>query len=365
MYNQAAWSVIHKAWGINGQENLRILLERSSAEEIWQQPEQTLQRLGLKAPTEFINRFKQLKATVDMARIADNLEKYQIGLVGYDDEEYPEKLKYIYNPPAILYVKGCLPDPRQLAIAVVGSRKCTEYGKKVAKQIAAELAANGCLILSGLARGIDAASHEGALQGGGCTTAVLGCGVDKIYPRENKGLYQKILEQEASGIISELPLGSEPLKHHFPLRNRIISGLCNGLLVVEAAMKSGALITSELALEQGKEIFAVPGPVTSALSEGTHKLIKDGAIMATGATDILAEFGQQCLVKKETVQDNDILLGNNEKKVLDCISIEPIAIEEVARMTKLPIDEVMAILSWLEINGLIQQIIGRKYIRLG
>ena len=148
------------------------------------------------------------------------------------------------------------------------------------------------------------------------------------------------------------------------MRNRIISGLCDGLVVVEAAIKSGALITAELALEQGKEIFAIPGPITSALSAGTHKLIKDGAKITTGAEDILEEFGQLCLFKEEKVQDNDVSLGNNEKKVLECIGIEPIAIEEVARMTKLPIDEVMAVLSWLEINGMIQQIVGRKYIRL-
>lgn len=365
MEEQALWSIIHKAWGINRQKDLCILLETSQAAEIWQSPESVLRRLGLKPPTDFVSRLEQLKGKVVIEHIAENLEKYGIRLITYSDEEYPEKLKYIFDPPALLYVKGSLPQTEQLAIAMVGSRKCTEYGKKVARELAAELAGNGCLVISGLARGIDAASHEGALRGGGPTAAVLGCGVDKIYPRENKNLYQQILEQRASCILSELPLGSEPLKHHFPLRNRIISGLCDGLVVVEAAIKSGALITAELALEQGKEIFAVPGPITSALSAGTHKLIKDGAKITTNAEDILEEFGQLCLFKEEKVQDNDVPLGNNEKKVLECLSIEPVAIEEVARMTKLPIDEVMAVLSWLEINGVIQQIVGRKYIRLG
>ncbi len=364
MEDQAAWSVIHKAWGISGQKSLRILLEESTAAEIWQSPEAVLSRLAVEAPAEFVGRLEQLKRSVDLEHISSNMGKFGIRIVDYNAGEYPEKLKYIYNPPALLYVKGQLPPPEQLAIAVVGSRKCTEYGRKVARELAGELAKNGCAIISGLARGIDAASHEGALEAEGCTAAVLGCGVDKIYPRENKGLYQRIQEQGQSCILSELPLGSEPLKHHFPLRNRIISGLCDGLLVVEAAIKSGALITAELALEQGKEIFSVPGPITSALSAGTHKLIKDGAKITTGAEDILEEFGQLCLFKEEKVQDNDVSLGNNEKKVLECISIEPIAIEEVARMTKLPIDEVMALLSWLEINGMIQQIVGRKYIRL-
>lgn len=365
MEDQALWSIIHKAWGINGQKNLRILLEACQAAEIWQSPESVLRRLGIEPPADFVSRLEQLKGKVVIEHITENLEKYGIRLIAYGTEEYPEKLKYIFNPPALLYVKGSLPPEEHLVIAMVGSRKCTEYGKKVARELAAELAKNDCVIISGLARGIDAASHEGALQGGGPTVAVLGCGVDKIYPRENRSLYQQILEQGASCILSELPLGSEPLKHHFPLRNRIISGMCDGLVVVEAAVKSGALITAELALEQGKEIFAIPGPITSALSAGTHKLIKDGAKITTDAEDILEEFGQLCLFKEEKVQDNDIHLGNNEKKVLECLSIEPVAIEEVARMTKLPIDEVMAVLSWLEINGVIQQIVGRKYIRLG
>lgn len=365
MENQAIWSIIHKAWGIGGHKAFKILLEEVSAQVLWEDTEQAISNLGIAVPADFVSRLRQAKAAIEVQRIDENLEKYQIRLVPYHDEEYPEKLKYIYNPPPLLYVKGRLPLPDQLAIAIVGSRKCTEYGKRVAKSLGMELGGNGCAVISGLARGIDAASHQGAIESNGSTLGVLGCGVDVVYPRENKTLFQQLLNQENCGIISELPLGSEPLKHHFPLRNRIISGLSDGIVVVEAAIKSGALITAELALEQGKDVFAVPGPITSKMSEGTHKLIKDGAKLTANVQDILEEYGQLCLFKEEKVQDNDVPLGNNEKKVLECISIEPISIEEVAVMVKLPFDEVMATLSWLEINGLVQQIVGRKYIRLG
>lgn len=366
MNDAAIWSIIHKAWGITAKATkaLKLLLSTSSAEEIWGMSESEFTDKFSSVSHELIDKLYQMKAKVDLARIDDNLSKYQIRLINCYDEEYPEKLKNIYDPPVFLYVKGhwaSLP----LAIAMVGSRKCTSYGEHVALELSRELSQNGVCILSGLARGIDTASHKGAIACDGGTVAILGSGVDVIYPKENQKLYYDILAHEKGAIVSELPLGSAPLKHHFPLRNRIISGLSDGLVIVEAAVKSGALITAELALEQGKEIFVIPGPITSPMSEGAHKLIKDGAKMTTCAADILEEYGQRCLIEKKNVQDKDTPLGEDEQKILDCIGIEPVSVEELAIITKQPINHIVAILSILEIEGLIEQIVGRKYIRLG
>lgn len=368
MTDSAVWSIIHKAWGIGAKssDGLRILLQgRFSAEEIWQMSQSEFNREFPQISESMVSKLYQIKGNIDLEHIEENLCKYQIRLISYYDDDYPEVLKSIYDPPLFLYMKGNL-QISNIGIGIVGSRKCTEYGKKVAELLASGLSENKVCVISGLARGIDTSAHNGAIKHDGGTIAVLGCGVDVIYPKENKGLYQKILEHTNGAVISELPLGSAPLKHHFPLRNRIISGLSRGIVIVEAAVKSGALITAELALEQGRDVFAVPGPIISATSEGTHKLIKDGAKMTTCVADILEEYMGACLFQQEIVQDNDdISLTNDERRVLESISIEPISVEELAIITKLPINNIVAILSILEIEGLITQIVGRKYIRLG
>ena len=213
-----------------------------------------------------------------------------IRFIPYFSREYPERLKEIQDPPYALYVKGSLPDPEARKAAVIGARRCTPYGEKYAIDFAQALAFRGVEIISGMARGIDGMGHRGALLAGGRTYAVLGCGADICYPREHIGLYSDILEQ-GGGIISELAPGTAPLPRNFPARNRIISGLSDAVLVMEAGKKSGSLITVDMALEQGRDVYALPGPVNSTLSDGCNRLIRQGAGILLSPEELLEEWG--------------------------------------------------------------------------
>ncbi len=220
------------------------------------------------------------------------MQTYTIHKVSYHDNEYPQLLKNIYQAPPVLYVKGNLALCNTPAIAIVGSRKATDYGKRIAKEMAAGIAEKQWTVISGLAKGIDAKAHEGALQVNGKTIAIVAGGVNYIYPKENQKLYEKILEQ-GGAIISENGIDTQPEKTDFVRRNRIISGMAKGLLVVEAAPKSGTSITVDFALEQGKEVFAVPGNITSEQSKGTNALIREGAKCVVDVQDVLEEWQEQ------------------------------------------------------------------------
>ena len=222
--------------------------------------------------------------TADLARLA----RLGVRLVTLYDADYPARLRAIADPPCLLCVKGTLPPPEQPAIAIVGSRRASPYGRHVAAELAAGLTQRGFVIVSGMALGADAAAHEGCLRASGLTLAVLGCGIDVIYPPEHAQLYERIAGSGA--VISEMPLGAPPTRISFPIRNRIISGLSLGVVVVEASEKSGALITVDHALEQGREVFAVPGSVNSAQSRGSHKLLRDGAKLVESVEDILEDL---------------------------------------------------------------------------
>ena len=220
----------------------------------------------------------------------ETLIRQKISVVLLGEPEYPELLSHIYDPPPLLFVKGELPSKDILNIAVVGSRNPTPYGVKMAEQLGYDLALAGVTVVSGMARGIDSAAHRGALKAGGKTIAVLGTGIDIVYPKENLRLAGEI---EQNGVlVSEFPLGTKPLKGNFPRRNRVISGMSHGVVVVEARKKSGALITADFALEQGREVFAVPGRADLSASFGTHKLLRDGAKLVERAEDIIEEFPQ-------------------------------------------------------------------------
>lgn len=280
-----------------------------------------------------------------------------IRFVGIGDEEYPERLRHIYDPPSGLFIKGKLPEEDRLSIAVVGARAPSAYGAEVAEYFASQLASAGAAVVSGLASGLDARSHAGALRAGGYTAAVLGNGADICYPRENFNLYLKI--GETGGIISEYPPGSQPLKHHFPARNRIISGLSDGILIVEARKKSGSLITAELGLEQGKEIFAVPGRLGDVMSVGCNELIRAGAKLVMSPDDILQEF-----VRFFSENYNDCgrnqkfynnLLETREKIVYANLSLAPKHIDRLSLECGFSVQELAAILLLLELKGMIRQ----------
>ncbi len=287
-------------------------------------------------------------------------------IIHFWDERYPENLKRIYDPPVFLYVKGQLDKLDRYAISIVGTRLPTAYGKVIGEIISKDLAKKGLTIVSGLARGIDTISHCGALQVKGRTIAVLGSGVDKIYPAENKKIADAIVQQ--GSIISEYSMGSSPDALNFPRRNRIIAGLSLGTIVIEAGIKSGALLTANYALEQNREVFAVPGNVNSPRSAGTNQLIKDGAKLITGANDVLLELELQLkhLLKKENHPSNKITddLSVDEKSILEALCNEPIHIDKLAQKVKKSTAETLSLLLPLEFKDLVKQLPGKLFVKI-
>lgn len=278
----------------------------------------------------------------------------------WDQQNYPTALRTIYDPPALLYVLGSL--PQQQAFAVVGARQASRSGRQLTTEICAELAAHNITVVSGLARGIDSAAHKGAIETGR-TVAVLGCGIDVVYPQENAHLAQEIVAQGA--ILSEYPPGTPPLPGHFPGRNRIISGLSKGVLIVEAAEKSGSLLTADFALDQGREVFAVPGPVYSKTGSGVNRLLKDGAHLVTEARDILDVLWPDTAANLP-ILTNDPLpnrLTSQQLTVYKSLSEKPLHIDELARKCSLTAMELSAILLHLELEGGAEQLPGMRYVR--
>lgn len=285
------------------------------------------------------------------------------------DQSYPARLKAIPDPPPLLYVSGELSSSDDVAVAVVGGRRATPSGRIVTEEIAKELAACGVTVVSGLARGIDAAAHRGALAGKGRTIAVLGCGIDRTYPTEHHALRRSI--ESHGAVISELPIGAAPQSHHFPRRNRIISGLSFGVLVSEAATDSGSLITAKLALEQGRDVFAVPGSIKEAACRGSNRLIKEGAKLIEGAQDVLDEIlpqidaRQRARLKLDHVPgEANTPLHNEALLVYEALSYEARSVDTVIESTGLSAAQVSATLLSLELNGRIRQLPGQQYIRL-
>ncbi|AGL01268.1 DNA-processing protein DprA [Desulfoscipio gibsoniae] len=300
----------------------------------------------------------------DLSKVASYLDDKDTSVIFYHDAEYPGQLKNIYDPPPVLFLRGSEDCLESVSVALVGARKATPYGLSVAEKLAGDLAGAGVAVVSGMARGIDAAAHRGALDAGGSTIAVLGCGVDVIYPRENGRLKSSIMQNGV--VISEFPPGTPPDSWHFPVRNRVISGLCKVVVVVEAAERSGALITAHVALEQGRDVMAVPGNITSKLSKGPNALIKQGAAPVLGAGDIVEELGL-ALIKQPLPSDsaNGLKLNDHEKLLLKLLNYEAVSLEVIVQKSGLAAGEVMSALMFLEVKGLIRQMPGRLYALSG
>lgn len=282
---------------------------------------------------------------------------YEIIKIYIEDEEYPKELLKIFNPPKCLYCIGDISLLNKKAIAVVGSRRCSEYGRNVALRIGKLAAANDIVIVSGMAAGIDGFGHEGCLIAGGKTIAVLGCGVDICYPRSNRNLYERIAETGL--IISEFDLGFQPIPRNFPIRNRIISGLSDKIVVVEAMTKSGSIITAEIGAEQGKEVLAIPGNITSQYSLGTNKLISDGIPCIAVLDDIFYDMRGE--LKIQSLDDMD--LGNDEKKIMEYIMRNgEVQIEKLYADLNIPMNVISGMISVLEIKGLISYNLGKVFI---
>ena len=382
------WLWLTELPGLTNQTRLALLRHFPTPEDVYYaDPEEVLL-------TEDITR-EQAKLLEDKDcagadRILADCQQLDLDLLTIQDAGYPNRLRNIYDPPCLLYVRGRLPAfDDEASIAVVGTRDCTPYGVSCAEKLGYGLAAGGAVVVSGLARGVDSAALRGALRAGGTVTAVLGNGLDVVYPPENQYLYEDVAA--AGALISEYPPGTPPEAKHFPVRNRIMSGLCLGTLVVEAPARSGALITAGTALEQGRDVFAVPGPIDAPASVGCNRLIRDGAGLVSDAWDILGEYeprfpdklrregaretpavlGYQARQKTEpkpvppsvSLSHNDYSLTDDQICLLRALTEEPMLVDDLIELTDIPTRRVLSALTVLEIEHLVTQHSGKRYAR--
>lgn len=322
-----------------------------------------------KTSEEIIKSRKSLeKYEKEFDKIINDTVKKNIKIISIEDEEYPSNLKKIFDAPVLLYYKGKLIKEDKYSLSIVGTRTPTEYGRNVCEKLTKEISELGITVVSGLAKGIDSIAHRVALQNDNTTYAVLGSGVDVIYPKDNKKLYDSIVEKGA--VISEFELGADPDKVNFPRRNRIISGISVGTLIVESGLKGGSLITGSFALDQNKEVFSVPGYIYSKKSEGSNELIKNGqAKLVTKVDDILSELSYKLkpiLKKTETEKEEKQIQELNvfEKKIYEVIDYEPVHIDKISELTEISISDCLVNLLSLEFKGIIKQIPGKCFIRL-
>lgn len=291
------------------------------------------------------------------------VEKAGIRLVPISDSAYPRDLREIHDPPPLLYLKGNVIPLGLPMVAVVGSRNPSHYGLKITEEICQGLAMKDIAVVSGMARGIDSAAHWGSLRGGGFTIAVLGSGMDVIYPSSNITLFKRIAEHGA--ILTEFPLGTPPEAKNFPIRNRVISGLSKGVVVVEASKQSGSLITASLALEQGRDVFAVPGSVESFKSTGTHLLIKQGAKLVENSDDIVQELGLNDYYPEDAGSTRERSLppmAEDERKIYDMLGAYPLHIDHITRHSEMGSAKVASLLTGLELRGIVKQLPGKMFI---
>jgi DNA processing protein len=363
-----AWIALNSVTGL-GPVKISALLEKfGSAEAAFKQLPPTVPAAGGEGNS--VNKATLLKRAEDQLERAHRLD---VRILTLSDPDYPMHLKEIYAPPPVLFVRGDCSVFKKHAIAVVGTRRNTTYGKSATIALVKELVRKHLVVVSGLAHGIDTIAHQTCLDNNGKTVAVLGCGIDRYYPRDNKVLMETIASTGA--VVSEFPLGTEPETYNFPRRNRIISGCCAGVLVIEAPERSGSLITANFALQQGRDVFAVPGSIFSASSTGTFNLIKDGAIPVRSAGDIIDSI--QCISHAELIGKGTTpsspqgvmkmpldLLNVSERALLDICSETPARIDVLAQKTGKSVSELFDILLSLELKGLIKQVSGQQYLRV-
>lgn len=365
------WLALKRAPNIGNIYIRRLVEHFGSARQVFSAGNQALGESNVLGPSnqEALTRFTESFSDWDVIdRELERADRLGVSLLTLSDDAYPDLLKNIADPPILLYVKGSLRKDDSRAVAVVGSRYPTGYGFRQAERLAGSLASNGITIVSGMARGIDSASHKAALKAGGRTIAVLGSGIDVIYPPENKGVFKEITASGA--VISEFEFGTSPERKNFPRRNRVISGISLGTIVVEASMGSGSLITARSALDQGREVFAVPGSVSSPASKGAHSLLKQGARLVESAADVLGELSGVLggLLKEEQevappLPGRIIGLAPDEELMLSNVDYEPKQVDEIAASCGLGASRTLGLLLRLEIKGLIEQQEGMMFRR--
>ena len=297
---------------------------------------------------------------IDPARELSRLAQAGISALTWADDAFPPLLRQIPSPPILLYVRGALETRDQLAVAVVGTRNATAYGRSVSRRLAADLAASGVTVVSGLARGIDATAHRAALEVGGRTLAVFGCGLDIIYPAEHRRLAEEITTQGA--LISEYPLGRQPAAEQFPVRNRLISGLSLGVVITEARERSGALITAEFAGVQGRDVFAVPGSILTQASAGPHRLIQDGAKLVMDVADVLSDLNIH-LTGRQAELTTAMPMSPEEERIFAVLAGDPVHVDEISANSDIPVQEVSSLLTLMEVRGLVHAVGPLTYAR--
>lgn len=364
-----SWLLLQSIEGVGDRTLLKLVQAFGTPAGALAAPLEDLKRVGCGAElAESIRRGPDLAVRHLIDRQVTLVERLAIQVITLTDPVYPKRLKAIPDPPPLLYYTGALLDRDGMAVAIVGGRSATAAGKALTEEIARDLARGGWTIVSGMARGIDAAAHRGAMAGKGRTIAVLGCGVDRTYPPEHDQLRRHI---EAHGaVLAELPVGSTPQSHHFPRRNRIISGLSVGVLVAEAAMKSGSLITAKLALDQGRDVFALPGSAKEARCRGSNGLIKEGARLIECAADMIEELSPQVdpalrarLMVGETASPAREGLEPDEQRIFEVLSHEGQSVDAVIERTGLSAAQVTATMLTLELRGYVRQLPGPQYLR--
>jgi DNA processing protein len=341
-----------------GPVKVRALLDHfGSLRAAWAAAAPDLKAAGLDQRS--LNSLLAARAQVDLDAVLRRLEQMGLQVLTWDDEAYPANLRHIAQPPPVVYVKGTLLPSDEWAVALVGTRQASAYGREVARQLSAGLAGSSVTVVSGLARGIDAIAHRAALEAGGRTIAVLGSGLDHIYPPEHKALADEIAQ--AGAVISDYALGTQPESANFPPRNRLISGLAKGVVIVEADITSGALITAEFAAEQGRDVFAVPGSILQRSCRGTNKLIQDGARPVLGVTDVL-EALNMTLVTEHKDARTVLPVDPTEQKLLNCLAAEPKHVDDIGEQLNLPIAQITGTLALMELKGLVRQMGGMNYM---
>jgi DNA processing protein len=365
------WLTLRAIPAVGDATILALVAAMGSPDAVLQAPEDDLIHLGCH---ENLARAIRTGPSADAERQIDRelrvLDRLGVAAMAYPDEDYPARLRTIPDPPAVIYVSGRM-DPRDYhAVAIVGARQASHAGRALTEELSRELASAGFTIVSGLALGVDAAAHRGALEAEGRTIAVLGCGVDRTYPPIHTALRRQI--EQRGAVVSEFPIGAPPHSYHFPRRNRIISGLSLGVLVTEAAVNSGSLITAGLAAEQGREVFAVPGMVKSRTSRGPNGLIKQGAKLVESASDVIDEllpqvdemFRERLQSNRARTSDSRPRFGKEETLVYDALSCEPQAVDVLIRKTGLAASQVATALLALELKNCVRQLPGNEYLRL-
>lgn len=357
MIDKRYWIGFNLIKGIGAVRMQALLRHFGDLETAWNAAPIDLARAGLSLKV--TERILQARQNVDLEKLWAKIEAQGIKILTWEDETYPQRLKEIDQPPPVLYIRGDYLPEDLFAVAIVGTRRVTAYGRQITEELAAYLAANGITIISGLARGVDAIAHQTALKAGGRTIGVLGSGVDKIYPPEHRGLADKMMESGA--IVSDYAPGTPPDASNFPPRNRIISGLSLAVVVIEAGETSGALITAEFAAEQGREIFAVPGSILAPQSKGTNKLIQNGALPLLSVNDLmqalnLTRMGEHKAARKAIPTDE------TEARLIKALGEEPVHVDEIRNRTDLPIEKVSATLALMELKGMVRQVGGMNYV---